>query len=57
VSLEVNPKLAGYAGETKVEAVDLMRTVGRPNLSIEIPATRASPPAITELSRWVPMAT
>jgi transaldolase len=56
VSLEVDPNLAGYAGETNPEVVDLMRTVGRPNLSIEIPATRASP-LPSRSSRWIPMAT
>ncbi|MFC5238190.1 transaldolase [Pseudonocardia zijingensis] len=48
VSLEVNPELAGDREATVLEAVSLMRAVGRPNLHVKIPATRASLPAITE---------
>ncbi|GAA5141933.1 transaldolase [Pseudonocardia adelaidensis] len=48
VSLEVNPELAGNCEATVLEAVSLMRAVGRPNLYVKIPATRASLPAVTE---------
>ncbi|MCO1660529.1 transaldolase [Pseudonocardia humida] len=48
VSLEVNPELAGSCEATVVEAVSLMRAVGRPNLYVKIPATAAGLPAITE---------
>jgi transaldolase len=48
VSLEVNPELAGNCEATVREAVSLMRAVGRPNLHVKIPATRAGLPAITE---------
>jgi transaldolase len=48
VSIEVNPDLAGDSEATVVEAVSLLRAVGRPNLYVKIPATRASLPAIAE---------
>lgn len=48
VSLEVNPDFAGNCEATVREAVSLMRAVGRPNLYVKIPATRASLPAITD---------
>ncbi|AEA27143.1 transaldolase [Pseudonocardia dioxanivorans CB1190] len=48
VSLEVDPALAGNREATVVDAVSLVRAVGRPNLSVKIPATRAGLPAITD---------
>lgn len=47
VSLEVDPRLAHDTGATIAEAHDLWHDVGRTNLFIKIPATRAGLPAIT----------
>lgn len=47
VSIEVDPRLAFDADKTVAQAVDLWKTVDRPNLFIKIPATEAGLPAIT----------
>ncbi|MGH7703463.1 MAG: transaldolase [Gemmatimonadales bacterium] len=47
VSLEVSPTLAHDAARTVAEAERLWQAVGRPNLMIKIPGTRAGLPAIT----------
>jgi transaldolase len=47
VSLEVDPRNAHKTDATVDEAVDLWKTVDRPNLMIKIPATREGIPAIT----------
>ncbi|MEU5921786.1 transaldolase [Streptomyces sp. NPDC047141] len=47
VSLEVDPRLAQDVGSTVAMARKLWQTVGRPNLFIKIPATRAGLEAIT----------
>lgn len=47
VSLEVSPELAHDAEGTFHEAERLWKAVGRPNLMIKIPGTRAGLPAIT----------
>ncbi len=47
VSLEVSPTLAYDAARTVVEAERLWHIVGRPNLMIKIPGTRAGLPAVT----------
>jgi transaldolase len=47
VSLEVSPLLAHDTERTLAEAVDLWKTVDRPNLLVKIPATQAGLPAIT----------
>lgn len=47
VSLEVSPYLAGDTEGTCEEAARLWDAVGRPNLMIKIPATKAGLPAIT----------
>lgn len=49
VSLEVSPTLAHDTAGTIAEAKRLFEAVGRPNLMIKIPATRAGLPAITEV--------
>jgi transaldolase len=47
VSIEVDPRLAHDTDRTVAEALDLWKTVDRPNLYVKIPATRAGLPAIT----------
>ncbi|HEY2224693.1 transaldolase [Actinomycetospora sp.] len=47
VSLEVDPRKAHQTDATVSEAVDLWKTVDRPNLMIKIPATPEGLPAIT----------
>lgn len=49
VSIEVDPRLAHDAEGTVSDAVELHRLVGRPNVMIKVPATRAGLPAISEL--------
>lgn len=47
VSIEVDPRLAQETDKTVAEALDLWKTVDRPNLLVKIPATEAGLPAIT----------
>lgn len=47
VSIEVDPRLANDTDGTVAEALDLWKTVDRPNLLVKIPATAAGTPAIT----------
>jgi transaldolase len=47
VSIEVDPRLAHETDKTVAEALDLWKTVDRPNLLVKIPATEAGIPAIT----------
>jgi transaldolase len=47
VSIEVDPRLAHDTDKTVAEALDLWKTVDRPNLLVKIPATEAGQPAIT----------
>jgi transaldolase len=47
VSLEVDPTLARDTDATVAQAIDLWKTVDRPNLLVKIPATEAGLPAIT----------
>lgn len=47
VSIEVDPRLARDADKTVAEALDLWKTVDRPNLLVKIPATAEGLPAIT----------
>ena len=47
VSIEVDPRLAHETDKTVAEALDLWKTVDRPNLLVKIPATQAGLPAIT----------
>jgi transaldolase len=47
VSIEVDPRLAHDTDATVTEALDLWKTVDRPNLMVKIPATEAGIPAIT----------
>jgi transaldolase len=47
VSIEVDPRLAHDTDKTVAEALDLWKTVDRPNLYVKIPATAAGIPAIT----------
>ncbi|HKN98076.1 MAG TPA: transaldolase [Pseudonocardiaceae bacterium] len=47
VSIEVDPRLAKDTDATVAEAVDLWKTVDRPNLMVKIPATVEGLPAIT----------
>lgn len=49
VSIEVDPRFAFDADKTVAQAVDLWKTVDRPNLFIKIPATEAGLPAITSV--------
>jgi transaldolase len=49
VSLEVSPLLAYDTRATMDEARRLWRSVGRPNVMIKVPATRAGIPAIEQL--------
>ena len=47
VSIEVDPRLAFDTDATVANAIDLWKTVERPNAMIKIPATEAGLPAIT----------
>ncbi|MBV9847320.1 MAG: transaldolase [Kutzneria sp.] len=47
VSIEVDPRLAHDTERTVAEALDLWKTVDRPNLMVKIPATVEGLPAIT----------
>ena len=47
VSIEVDPRVAHDAEKTIQQAIDLWKTVDRPNLFIKIPATEQGIPAIT----------
>jgi transaldolase len=47
VSIEVDPRLANDTDATVAEAMDLWKTVDRPNLMVKIPATLEGLPAIT----------
>ncbi|WP_018686121.1 transaldolase [Actinokineospora enzanensis] len=47
VSIEVDPRLAADTEATAAEALDLWKTVDRPNLLVKIPATVEGLPAIT----------
>ncbi len=47
VSIEVEPGLAHDTDKTVAQAVDLWKTVDRPNLLVKIPATEEGLPAIT----------
>ena len=47
VSIEVDPRLAFDTEATVTNALDLWKTVDRPNVMIKIPATEAGLPAIT----------
>ncbi|MFI6047557.1 transaldolase [Nocardia sp. NPDC051321] len=49
VSIEVDPRFAFDADKTLAQAIDLWKTVDRPNLFIKIPATEAGLPAITKV--------
>ncbi|MBW4720933.1 transaldolase [Saccharothrix obliqua] len=49
VSIEVDPRLAHDTEATVTEALDLAKTVDRPNLLVKIPATVAGLPAITRV--------
>ncbi|GAA0514929.1 transaldolase [Saccharopolyspora thermophila] len=49
VSLEVDPRLAHDTERTVAEALDLWKTVDRPNLMVKIPATVEGLPAITRV--------
>jgi transaldolase len=49
VSIEVDPRLANDTEGTIAEALDLWKTVDRPNLLVKIPATPAGLPAITKV--------
>src|SRR5256885_6587044 len=46
VSIEVDPRLAHDTDKTILQAIDLWKTVDRPNLFVKIPATLAGLPAI-----------
>ena len=47
VSIEVDPRLAHDTDKTTAQALDLWKTVDRPNLMVKIPATVEGLPAIT----------
>jgi transaldolase len=47
VSIEVDPRLAHETDKTVAEALELWKTVDRPNLLVKIPATVEGLPAIT----------
>jgi len=49
VSIEVDPRLAHKTQETIDEGLALHALVGRPNVMIKVPATKAGLPAITSL--------
>ncbi|MCP2170244.1 transaldolase [Goodfellowiella coeruleoviolacea] len=48
VSIEVDPRLAHDSERTAAEALDLWKTVDRPNLLVKIPGTVEGLPAITK---------
>ncbi|MEO9220410.1 MAG: transaldolase, partial [Mycobacteriaceae bacterium] len=48
VSIEVDPRLAHETDETVAQALELWKTVDRPNVMIKIPATKAGVPAIRQ---------
>lgn len=48
VSLEVSPYLANDTAKTLAQAKELWKTVGRSNLMVKIPATKAGLPAIRQ---------
>jgi len=48
VSIEVDPRIAHDADKTAAQAIDLWKTVDRPNMFIKIPATEEGIPAITK---------
>lgn len=50
VSFEVNPTLADMTQETISEAKRIFSTLGKPNVMIKVPATKAGIPAIKELT-------
>lgn len=50
VSIEVDPTLAADTDGTVAQALDLWKTVDRPNLLVKIPATPAGIPAITRVT-------
>jgi transaldolase len=50
VSIEVDPGLAHDTDGTVAEALELWKTVDRPNLMVKIPATEAGLPAITRVT-------
>jgi transaldolase/glucose-6-phosphate isomerase len=49
ISLEVSPYLALRTDETIAEARTLWKAVGRPNLMVKVPGTKAGTPAIQQL--------
>ena len=49
VSIEVDPRLAHDTDRTVAEALELWKTVDRPNLMVKIPATVEGLPAITRV--------
>lgn len=49
VSIEVDPRLANDTDRTVAEALELWKTVDRPNLMVKIPATVEGLPAITRV--------
>ena len=49
VSIEVDPRLAADTDGTVAEAVELWKTVDKPNLLIKVPATEEGLPAITRV--------
>lgn len=49
VSIEVDPRLAHDTDGTVAQALELWKTVDRPNLLIKIPATKAGLPAIAKV--------
>src|SRR5579871_851165 len=56
VSLEVDPGLAHDSAATLAQALDLHARVGRPNLYVKIPATRAGLPAIEDaIAQGIPI--
>jgi len=49
ISIEVNPLLANNTEETIIQAKNLFKQLGRPNIMIKIPGTEEGLPAITEV--------
>src|SRR5699024_6688960 len=47
VSIEVDPRLAHETDKSVAQALDLWKTVDRPNIFVKIPATEEGLPAIT----------
>lgn len=47
VSIEVDPRLAHETDKSVAQALDLWKTVDRPNIFVKIPATKEGLPAIT----------